>query len=199
MLVSPVTPQRVHAQAVSVGPEYQAIVDQIIAILMQQVAELQRQLTDLIENESSSTREEIRRVRDRVDSKDEEESKDAGVVEEEEGVTISVSDSICIGDKIVLPFEIDGEYVSAWGRIKSKNGVTDMKQVFNSDGRFDWAYGNTKDLSEETSSYGNIADNPYINGQSFSYEIKAYDSSYGSQTKGTLAEVSGTTRAPDCN
>lgn len=97
---------------------------------------------------------------------------------------ITVGNPYCDGQKVFLPINIEGNWKEALVRVFSEpSGGLDIKMILHPNDK-DFAFGSKADLKAETSGYGNPADNPFLNGSTFKYEVKVYDSE--AQAQGSL-------------
>ena len=97
---------------------------------------------------------------------------------------ITVGAPYCEGDHVLLPISIEGNWREALVRVYSEPspGLDIKLELHPNDKPFRFA--SKADLKVETTGYGNPADNPFLNGSTFKYEVKVYDST--SQAFGSL-------------
>ena len=159
------TPQ---AHAALVSDIEKKINDLMVQILLARIAELQAMIVSL-QAQASTTQIQLGAVQTKVDS----------VVTQTAPApipvivppTISVGATRCVGDDIILPITVSGKWSSGEAR-RYINGVPAGGFGFSPNATHDFVVGDVSLLATSTQTYSDIADNPYLNGSTFSYKVR---------------------------
>ena len=128
---------------------------------------------------------------------------------------ITVGAPYCEGDHVFLPVSIEGNWKEALVRVYSEpitESSLNIKMLFFPTSQ-PFAFANKSDLKAETTGYGNPADNPFLNGSTFKYQVSVYNESVSNSrgyldlpsnkfilesSSGVLVEAFGSLTLPVC-